>query len=82
MSFLQEGLGELRRSNKPVSGKKACRGGSAETADSTGSRALEQAEVQTASPFSVVSFTLLALAKPAPNHRDYRPKRDTQAMMA
>lgn len=46
-------------------------------AESTGTGALEQAEVQTASPLSVVSFSLLALAKPHPNHRDYRPKRDT-----
>ena len=37
-------------------------------AGSTGPGAMEQAEVQTTSPFSVVSFTLLALATPDPNH--------------
>lgn len=40
---------------------------------------LEQAEVQTTSPFSVVSFTLLTLATPDPNHCDYWPKGETQA---
>lgn len=42
--------------------------------ESTVPGALEQAEVQTTSPFSVVSFTLLALSIPDPNHCDYRPK--------
>lgn len=76
ISFLEEGLGDLERSNKPVSGKKACRGGPAEAGRVQGT---EQAEVQTTSPFSVVSFTLLTLATPDPNHCDYWPKGETQA---
>lgn len=55
-SFLWEVLGDMERSSKPISGKKAYRGGGfLRPAESTGPGALEQAEVQTLSPFSVVS---------------------------
>lgn len=57
------------------------KGGLQRSAESTGPAAREYGEIQNASPFPDVRSILVAFAIPDPNHLDYRPKRETQALM-